>query len=122
MDYELYMDFLEQERSPEVGGRDMEVFAEESDIDILAEVNLSLDGEKYRLTIKEDASPNSGNANYGVKLSEKKRLSIDDGYTNWRKTFKEEYNQLKALGFKSCLKQNLNEEVPLDLDIQQTQL
>ena len=122
MDYEFYMDFLGEENSLEVEDRDMEIFAEEYDIDVWAEFKLDVDGEKYRLTIKEDASPNSGNANYSVKLSEKSKLSIDDGYTNWRKALDMQYSRVKASGFKSSLKQDLMEEIPVNLDIHQTQL
>jgi len=122
MDYEFYMDFLGEENSLEVEDRDMEIFAEEYDIDVWAEFKLDVDGEEYRLTIKEDASPNSGNANYSVKLSEKSKLSIDDGYTNWRKAFDMQYNRVKASGFKSSLKQDLMEEISVNLDIHQTQL
>jgi hypothetical protein len=121
MDYEFYMDFLEEENL-EVEDRDMETFAEEYDIDIWAEYKLDVDGEKYRLNIKEDASPNSGNANYTVKVSKKKRLSIDDGFTDWRKAFEKNYNHVKASGFESSLKRDLMEEIPVNLDIQQTEL
>lgn len=121
MDYEFYIDFLEED-SPEVEDRDLEIFAEEYDIDIWAEYELDVDGEKYRLNITEDASPNSGNANYTVKISEKKGLNIGEGFTDWRKTFEREYNRVKAAGFRGSLKQDLVREISVDLDIQQTQL
>jgi len=117
MEYEFYMDFLEEEDSIEVEGDDTEIFAEDLDIDIWAEYKLDIDGEKYRLTIKEDAAPNSGNANYSVRLSEKSKLGIDEGYTNWKKTFEKEYSRVNPSDFKASLEQDLSEEIPVNLDI-----
>lgn len=125
MEFEFYRDFLDDTEDLEVYSRDMEIFSdyEEFEIDLWAELKMEFGQEKYRFTITEDQSPNHGRANYNLKVSRKKPLSIEDGWTNWRRVEENEYDGYTSVSFESVLEQKISDMLPVELDsINQAQL
>lgn len=66
-----------------------------------------------------DTSPENGNSNYALKISEKKPLKIDDGFTNWRRILDKEYDNHKAAGFEVALSYDIEEVTPIEFKSQQ---
>jgi hypothetical protein len=91
-------------------------YEEEDDIDIWARFHLDAGYRKYRVTIKEDGSTGNGRVNYEMRLSEKKPLSIDDGWTNWRKVSDFSYEGYRDTSFEAEMQEDLSDLVPVEFD------
>jgi len=125
MEFEFYRDFLEDTEDLEVYSRDLEIFSDydEFEIDLWAELKMEFGQEKYRFTVTEDQSPNRGRANYNLKVSRKEPLSIEDGWTNWKRVEENEYEGYTSVSFESVLEQKISDMLPVQLDsINQAQL
>ena len=119
MEYEFYYDFLEVNDDFEVD-RDVDTSWDDNwDIDVWASFEIDLGDKKYRIRITEDSSPENGESNYALKISEKKPLKIDDGFTNWRRILDKEYDNHKASGFEVALSYDIEEVTPIEFKSQQ---
>lgn len=125
VEFDFYTEILEESEDLEVTGREMEVFMGEDsvEVDFWARVTLSGDNRQYRVTFTEDHSPRYDRTNYELKISEKKPLSISDGWTNWRRIGEETYDSFKQSSFKSDVVEDISEYLPIEeLDIKQSKL
>lgn len=117
MEYEFYNEFLSDAENVDVENRELEIFNDnEFDIDIWGRIDLEAADKKYRITISEDCSPNAGRANYKLKLSEKKPLSIDEGYTNWRRVIDRTFEGYRDVSFEVELQDSLEDELPVEFE------
>lgn len=116
VDFDFYGELLEGTDSMDVSSRDMELFMADDDIDadFWTRIVLEGDGRKYRVTVTEDHSPRFDRTDYELKVSEKRPLTVEDGWTNWRRVGKENYEGFKQSSFKSDLVSDLSEYLPVE--------
>jgi len=123
MDYEFYKDFLESQQDLDVYNREIEFFGgDDFDTDIWARLDVNTGDRKYRLTFKEDSSPNAGRSNYKFNISRKDPLNIEDGWTNWRRVDKFSYDGYRSESFERQVQEELSEILPVEFETEQKTL
>jgi len=116
VEFDYYERLLESSENAEIERTEQELFNhdEDTDIDLWTRVDLDKGDKKYRITFTEDHSPVYDRTHYEVKISEKKPLKLEDGWTNWRKVEQERYENYRQSSFKTELVGELSEYFEID--------
>lgn len=121
MDFEYLNNFLDGEENLEKKDVDAEIVPNNEDTNLLSwgEVILESGDIKYRLEIMEYEQEDDSDLKFKYRISKKKPLKIDDGYTKWRQINKEKFSSIDYEGFEIKYTNAMNEHTPAEIEHEQ---